>query len=106
MGKSGYMDKLQKQYEKKMYDMRLFTLQYAMDAAVIALHEEFGVGAERARRFCLAYMKYIHEISALINEDGKTDKGAEYARAKIDEKLQSIMGEYFAPWEIRYNFKD
>ena len=99
---SSMIAKLEAKYKEREYHMRLFTLQYAEDAAMIAAAEVFGMGETRAKRYGEAFCNAVHEISKLIHDDGLNDKDCEYARAKIDEKLKQICGKNFVPWEERY----
>lgn len=98
---SGYKNKLERQYEKKIYQAHLFAAQYTLDAAIMACNEVFGAGPERAKKFCDAYGRYLDALSALVNADSKD---TEYSRTKIDEKLKSICGEYFQDWDARYGY--
>lgn len=78
-------------------------MQMAMDAAFMAANEVLHLGAARAEEFGQAFLKYIDEITTLINTDAKDDKDLEYAKAVIDRKILSIVGEVlFADFDARY----
>ena len=36
--------------------------------------------------------------------DAKDDKSLEYTKAKLDARLEELLGEDFQPWEERYRF--
>lgn len=63
--------------------------------AVIALHEAFGFGGERAKRFMLALDEVANDTEKLVKKHG-----AIYAKAKLMEKASKITGIAISPvWE-------
>ena len=45
----------------------------------------------------------MNEMATMVCEDQKSDSEFIYAKAKIDRRIKSIVGdENFVPWEIRY----
>ena len=74
--------------------------QMCFDAAMIALHEEFGFGAERIKRFRTAMLSHMDEMADLILQDDDPD--AIYAKEVIDRKLREILGPDVIPWDERY----
>lgn len=74
--------------------------QLVFDAAMIALHEEFGFGRDRCLRFRAALQKHLDDMCDLILKD--TDPDALYSRDTIDRKLREIIGDELIPWEQRY----
>lgn len=82
-------------------------MQMSQDAAMIAANEVLHMGKGRAERFCRAYMKAANEMSQLMHDDQRDDPDFEYAKAKIDQRIRSIIGdEIFVPWEVRYGQKE
>jgi len=102
MSKSGYMDAVQKMYERKTRDYQATANQMALDSAIIAAHTVFGIGPKRAKEFGIELIKTMNEIAELMVTDSKDDKQLVYSKTKIDELLQKICGENFQPWEVRY----
>lgn len=56
-------------------------------ASTVALHEEFGFGPERIKRFKEAMEAVILEYGDLMN-----DVDADYADGKLEERYKQIMG--------------
>ena len=93
---------LQRKHQMELNGMRDFCLQFCGDIMLIAANAEFGFGPERLKKLHDTYEAAYDEYADLIINDTKYDKDMEYAKGKIDMKLQQIMGEYFEPWEERY----
>ena len=101
---SGY---LQRQRAQKAADIsfhRKFTMQWCSDAAILAANEVFQRRGEKIVEFHNAFVRWSHEIAEMTLEDAKGDKSLEYTKAKVDGRLQEILGKDFVPWEERYNF--
>lgn len=78
-------------------------MQMGQDAAMIAAHDVLQMGPGRARDFCNAYIEAMNSMSRMVVEDQRDDKEFVYAKAKIDEQIEAIVGpENFQPWEVRY----
>ena len=80
-------------------------MQMAADAAVIAAHEAFGMGPGRAQKFQAAYNEALEWLADLFLTDAgeNGDKRLEYAKAKRDELIRSIIGdEIFVPFDKGY----
>lgn len=81
-------------------------MQMGQDAAMIAANEVLQMGKGRAESFCVAYREAINEMARMVVDDAKDDKDFVYAKAKIDDKIRSIVGDdKFSPWEERYGEK-
>lgn len=86
-----------------------FNLQQFLDCAMIALHQEFGFGPDRNRKFeeavkkeCVLWMtKCVREVRE--TEQGKGNEDFWYTQGKMDEALKKAMGEDILPWEERYD---
>lgn len=87
-----------------MFDARMdMLMQMGQDAAVMAANDVLQLGSGRAEEFCKAYIRYMNEMAAMVCEDQKSDSKFIYAKAKIDGRIKSIVGdENFVPWEERY----
>lgn len=99
MKKSGFLARMDAQKERENLATLRFTRQLITDVSVIALNSAFGFGAERLKKFCDEMGRVYEEYADLWNAD---THDTEYSRAKLDEKLRQICGEYFVPWEERY----
>lgn len=102
MAKNAYLTKLQAQKAFELEQMRIFTMQWCADAAVLAANEVFKRRGEIIVEFCAALQRYSQEIAKLTLEDAKDDKEIEYTKAVVDERLKEILGESFQPWAERY----
>lgn len=98
---SAYARKIQ-QDKDDHYLAGLFSGRQEMgDIAAIVLHEEFGFGPERLKRFSEKVNEKIHEVSTMGRQD--TPDG-EYSRAKFEAALREAYGEYYQPREERYQY--
>ena len=80
-------------------------IMMAFDAAIIAAHEALQLGPGRAALFASAYNSAMEELATLFVDDcdENGDKTLEYAKAKRDELIRSIVGdENFVPFERAY----
>ena len=93
------MDRVEKQKQEAMVYTHRFTRQMMIDVTMIALNKEFGFGADRLKRFVKTLLGIYGEYADIWNND---TPDTEYAKAKLDEKLKQICGEFFEPWEERY----
>ena len=100
---NAYLVKLQAQKEEEMKRQRLFTIQLCADAAILAANEVFQRKGDKLVEFFNSFVKYTHEIAEMTMEDAKDDKTIEYTKAKLDARLQELLGENFVPWDKRYN---
>lgn len=94
------MDRIQAKYAADNYYNGMSVQQLMADAALIALHREFGFGADRSHRFIEALHTAVMDMSDAITDD--TDDCI-YSKQKIDDLLQSFLSkEDFASWDERY----
>ena len=93
---------IQTRHEAEKRSLRLFTIQQCDDMMLIAANAAFGLGADRLKKLEETYWQVFREYAELAVDDGKDDPDIIYTRAKLDQKLQQIMGENFRPWEERY----
>jgi hypothetical protein len=100
-GKNSYIDRLEQRKKAWTRNVYLFTQKETLDAASLTLHELYGFGPERLKRFGEAFMAKFHEIQEL-NRDDSDDPDREYSRQKFEEAMQEAWGPYYAPREERY----
>jgi len=99
---SGFLLQLERRHQREMHEARMFTLQQCKDVMLIAANNEFGFGQDRIKRLSDAFDAAFMEYAQLVCADAESDKEIWYSKAKIDEQLQKICGEYFEPWGERY----
>lgn len=95
----------ERQLEKKQAWTRnvyAFTQQETLDAASLVLHDLYGFGPERLKRFGEAFLVKFREIQEL-NRSDKDDPDREYSRHKFEEAMKAAWGQYYDPREVRYN---
>ena len=101
---NAYLLKLQAQKQAEMHHQRLFTIRWCADAALLAANEVFQRKGPKLVEFYNAFVKYSHEIAEMTISDAKDDRSLEYTKAKLDARLQELLGDDFIPWEERYKF--
>lgn len=101
---SGYVKRLQAKKAADITYHRTFTMQWCADAAILAANEVFQRKGEKIVEFHNAFIRYAHEIAEMTMEDAKADKSLVYTKAKLDERLEAILGKDFIPWDERYDF--
>ena len=93
---------MQKASAQNAREQRLFTIQQCKDIMLIAANDAFGFGAERARRLSDAFDKAFYDYAIQTLRDAKDDKEIAQTKYIIDKRLKEICGDYFVPWEGRY----
>ena len=78
-----------------------YTQQETLDAASLVLHDLFGFGPERLKRFGDAFIAKFHEIQELSREDGD-DPDRVYSRERFETAMQEAWGPHYAPRYERY----
>lgn len=101
---NSYIARVQAQHKADISFHRKFTMAWCADAAILAANEVFQRRGEKIVEFHNAFVRWSHEIAEMTLEDAKGDKSLEYTKAKVDGKLQEILGKDFVPWEDRYTF--
>lgn len=102
---SGFMKRQQALKDAEIGFHRMFALQWASDAALLAANEVFHRRGDKLAEFHAAFVRVTNEIANMTLEDAKDDKTMEYTKTKVDEQLQKILGDKFVPWNERYNIK-
>lgn len=80
-------------------------LSIAFDAALIAAHEVLQLGPGRAAAFAQAYGEAMESLADLFLRDCEEnhDKRLDYAKAKREELIRSIVGDAnFQPFDRCY----
>lgn len=75
------------------------------DAAIIAAHNTFQMGARRSAQFAEEYNNAMNWLSELyvVDADKNRDEKLTYAKAKRDDLIRSIVGEEnFVPFDLCY----
>lgn len=99
---SAFLMKLQAQKAAEIYRHRNFTIQWCADAALLAANEVFQRKGPKLVEFNNAFVRYAKEIAEMTIDDAKDDKSIEYTKAKLDARLQDLLGDDFVPWDERY----
>lgn len=103
MKQNAMLSRIEAKYNAMFHAKMDMLMQMGQDAAMIAAHDVLGMGPGRAANFCEAYIEAMNDMARMVVEDQRYDKEFVYAKAKIDEKIRSIVGEKnFVSWEGRY----
>ena len=109
--KPSYVERLnqksaEEEAKKKAWTTNVYyyTQQETLDAASLTLHDVFGFGPERLKRFAEAFMAKFHEIQELNRQDAD-DPDRDYSRQKFEQAMYEAWGEYYEPHEKRYDAK-
>lgn len=100
--KGNYAAQLAQKKKDWTRNVYYYTQQETLDAASLTLHELYGFGPERLKRFGEAFIQKFHEIQKLNRED-KDDPDREYSRKKFEDAMKEAWGPYYAPREERYD---
>lgn len=88
---------------KRIENEHLILMQgMAVDAALLAAHEVFGLGPGRAKKFYDTVRDELTDIFMMIMEDKKTDRELNYTFSVINRKIQQIMGDDYIDEKKRY----
>lgn len=101
--KAPLINRMQENKKAWTRNVYLFTQQETLDAASLTLHELYGFGPERLKRFGDAFTEKFHEIQEL-NRNDSDDPDREYSRQKFEDAMKAAWGPYYAPREERYDF--
>ena len=102
MKKSGFLERVAAERKAALEIRTRFTVQMSIDAALIAAAEVFGLGEKRAKQYMDKFAEVYNSMAKMALDDAKSDKEIAYTKAKVDERLKEICGQYFCPWEERY----
>lgn len=109
MAKNKYAKVMQQMLDERQRLAQICEHKMTTDAAIIALHREFGFGEDRARRFIIALRKARTELAQMAlaeNKDEKQTKKADaeslsYTKNEMDKTLREAIPDY-PSWEERY----
>lgn len=88
--------------QQKVELMKGFTLQQALDMAIITLHNEFQFGPKYNARFENAFRETFLEYAKMCVEDGSDDPEIIYTKEKVDRALRAACGDGILPFDKRY----
>lgn len=76
----------------------------ALDALILAVHDEFGFGKDRIDRLIDRYIEKRVKIAeaAVADRYGNKDKDLSYFKADTDRALRQVMGETYPEHDARY----
>lgn len=100
-GGNGYLQKKAQEKAERLKRQDTLT-QMLLDAVVLADNEIFHRTGDIVAKHCAAVLTALDEISHATLEDAKDDKEFIYAKTKLDERLEKILGKHFQPWDERY----
>ena len=76
-----------------------WTKQVCRDALVLMM-EDSGADLEQMVQRMAEFDALVEEISYGLSAEAK----ASHVRRQVDERLEPVCGEYFAPWSTRYEY--
>ena len=102
--KNAYLAQLEQRMQDRARVSQYVNERQSLDALIIAINDEFGFGAERIGRLISKYIDTRIEVADMFMDDRyvNKDKDIAYAKAKLDKRLQSIMGPDYPEHEDRY----
>ena len=102
--KNAYLAQLERRMQDRARVSQYVNERQSLDALIVAINEEFGFGAERINRLISRYIEKRKEIADMFLDDRYKNKDKEiaYAKAKLDKRLQSIMGPDYPEHDVRY----
>jgi hypothetical protein len=100
---SGLLKRMAQNQKAREGEVIRFAIQRVADCAVIALHDQFGFGPERNKKFMEALSGVLGEMADIVIADEKCDKELVYSQTKFDNAVKEALGEHFVPWNERYN---
>lgn len=102
--KNAYLAQLEQRMQDRSRVSQYVNERQSLDALIIAINDEFGFGAERIGRLISKYIDTRIEVADMFMDDRymNKDKDITYAKAKLDKRLQSIMGPDYPEHEDRY----
>ena len=102
--KNAYLAHLEQRMQDRDRVSQYVNERQSLDALIIAINDEFGFGAERIGRLISKYIETRIEVADMFMDDRyvNKDKDITYAKAKLDKRLQSIMGPDYPEHDVRY----
>ena len=78
-------------------------MQQSLDIASIVLHNVFGFGPERLKKFGAGFQEKFAEVQKKSREDKADDKDQWYFEEQFENELRAAWGQYYTPRAIRYD---
>ena len=102
--KNAYLAQLEERLQSRASIAQYVNERQSLDALIVAINDEFGFGAERINRLLARYIETRKEIADMFLDDRhkNNDKELTYSKAKMDKRLQSIMGPDYPEHDVRY----
>ncbi len=101
MKKSGLMQRLDKQADRRVEEARRHSRIFMMDMVTVAMGR---MGRREAffRDFDKVLDEVCTEYGKLILEDADVDNELVYSKACLDRELKSYVGKLFVDYDMRY----
>lgn len=77
-------------------------MQHALDIASIVLHETFGFGPERLKKFGIGFQDKFEKVQKESRADKADDEERWYSEERFENELKEAWGPYYTPRAIRY----
>ena len=102
--KNAYLAQLEQRMQDRARASQYVNERQSLDALIVAINDEFGFGVDRITRLVSRYIETRKEIADMFLDDRRknNDKELTYSKAKLDKRLQSIMGPDYPEHEDRY----
>ena len=102
--KNAYLARLEQEKQDRARIAQYVNERQSLDALIVAINDEFGFGAERINRLISRYIETRIEVADMFMDDRYKNKDKElaYSKAKMDKRLQSIMGPDYPEHDVRY----
>ena len=99
---NAFLAKMEAAYDRKLQKAENFSRALCQDTAVYTVNEVFRIGQVRMVPFIYEFTNNLNEFAEMINGSAKDDREVLYAKAKIDELLRPLYGEWMLPFDERY----
>lgn len=76
-------------------------IQIAMDIASLVLHDVYGFGPERLKRFSEGFTEKFSHVQMNNREDSE-DKDRWYSEEQFEREMREAWGDYYQPRKVRY----
>lgn len=100
--KNAFAQKMRMERKIWLDIQRRFTIQQCIDVAEITLNEHFGWGKKRLTDFEEKFRAEMGEYILMALQDDQNDKGINYTKGKLDNRLRKIFRDEGIRFEGRY----
>ena len=101
MKKSGLMQRIDKQIDRRVEEARRHSRIFMLDMVTIALGR-MGFRETKFREFDKVLNEVCDEYSKLILDDSTADFELVYSKAYLDRELKQYTGKLFTDYDTRY----